>query len=188
MTNMVVSQDGTRIAYDVLGDGPAVILVEGATGYRASGFSPALAGLLASHFKVFSYDRRGRGESTDTQPFAVQREIEDIEALIEAAGGSAYVYGMSSGACLALEAAVALGDKIKKLAIYEPPYNSDEGAQAPWMSLSAGVGQPDRSKIAEATRWRCSCGLVGAPDEMIQGMRQGPEWAKLEGDRPDACL
>lgn len=183
MSNSVTSKDGTYIAYDVVGDGPAVILVEGATGYRGSGFSPALAGLLAPHFRVFSYDRRGRGESTDTLPFAVQREIEDLEALIEAAGGSAFVYGMSSGACLALEAAMALGDKIKKLALYEPPYNSDEAAQAPWRAYRqelAGLLEHDRRGDAVALFMR----LVGVPDGMIDGMRHGPEWAKLEAIAP----
>jgi pimeloyl-ACP methyl ester carboxylesterase len=78
---------------------------------------------------VFTYDRRGRGDSGDTQPYAVEREIEDLEALINEAGGSAFVYGVSSGAALAMEAAIQLGDRIKKLAMYEPPYDSDEAAR-----------------------------------------------------------
>src|SRR5438309_8963870 len=103
--NTVTSKDGTKIAYDKTGHGPAVIHVAGAMGRRSFGF-PDHARLLESHFTVYTYDRRGRGESTDTQPFAVEREVEDIEALINEAGDSAYLYGISSGACLVLEAAI----------------------------------------------------------------------------------
>ena len=88
-----------------------------------------LAPLMAEHFTVYHYDRRGRGDSTDTQPFAVEREIEDIEALINEAGGSAFLFGISSGAALALEATIKLGDRVKKLALYEAPYNDPEAAR-----------------------------------------------------------
>ncbi len=101
----VISQDGTAIAYDQVGQGPAVILVAGAFSYRKYPGSVQLADLLAKHFTVFNYDRRGRGDSGDTKAYAVEREIEDIQALIDAAGGSAYVWGLSSGALLALKAA-----------------------------------------------------------------------------------
>src|SRR6478736_3974017 len=95
----VTSKDGTTIAFDESGHGPAIILVGGAIQHRAMDPQTAhLAALLAPHFTVFHYDRRGRGDSTDTQPYAVEREIEDIEALINAAGGSAFVSGISSGA------------------------------------------------------------------------------------------
>jgi pimeloyl-ACP methyl ester carboxylesterase len=120
----VTSRDGTKIAYDKVGRGPAVILVAGALATREA-WTPH-AQLLASDFTVYSYDRRGRGDSTDTKPYFAKNEVEDIEALIDAAGGTAYVYGQSSGAALALEAAVGLGDKIEKLAIYEAPYDSSE--------------------------------------------------------------
>ncbi len=100
----VTSKDGTTIAYDQVGNGPAVILVDGALCYRASGPSGPLAALLAPHFTVFTYDRRGRGDSTDTLPYGVEREVEDLEALLKAAGGSAFVYGISSGAALFLRA------------------------------------------------------------------------------------
>src|SRR5512145_2120721 len=117
----VISKDGTRIAFDQSGQGPVVIFVDGALQYRAFDQGMAqLADLLAQHFTVIHYDRRGRGDSTDTQPYAIQREIEDIEALIDEAGGSAYLYGISSGASLAMEAAIELPRKIKKLALYEP--------------------------------------------------------------------
>ena len=133
------SRDGTRIAYDTWGKGPAVIVVGGALSDRAG--SSELAQLLAPHFTVYSYDRRGRGDSTDTKPYSVKREIEDLEALIDKAGGSAYVYGKSSGAALALQAAAALGDKIKKLAIYEPPYSDGQGAAKEWKEFRAKLDE-----------------------------------------------
>src|SRR5438270_2693033 len=117
----VSSKDGTTIAFDEQGDGPALVLVDGAMGTRSSGSKPELARLLAQHFTVFTYDRRGRGDSGDTKPYTVEREIEDIEALIQEAGGSTLVYGVSSGAALALEAANRLKG-IKKLALYEIPF------------------------------------------------------------------
>src|SRR3954464_7446864 len=101
----VISKDGTAIAYERTGSGPALILVDGALCSRQFGPSPALAKLLAPKFTVFSYDRRGRGDSGDTKPYAKAREVEDLEALVDAAGGSAYVLGLSSGGALALEAA-----------------------------------------------------------------------------------
>ena len=111
----VISKDGTEIAYDKVGSGPAVILVDGALAVRASGTS--LAELLAPNFRVYYYDRRGRGDSTDTNPYFLEKEVEDLEALIDVAGGSVYLYGSSSGGALALETAIRLGDKIKKLAV-----------------------------------------------------------------------
>src|ERR1043165_7494310 len=108
----VISNDGTEIAYDQRGQGPAVILVDGALCYRSFGPMPRLAELLAPHFTVYNYDRRGRGDSGDTQPYALEREIEDIEALIQEAGGSAFVFGSSSGGALGFEATLKLGDQI----------------------------------------------------------------------------
>src|SRR6266498_3512363 len=121
----VTSRDGTTIAFDQLGEGRTLILVGGAFEQRALDTETAkLAALplLAQQFTVFHYDRRGRGDSTDTQPYAIEREIEDLEALIDEAGGEAFVFGISSGAALAFEAALALGGKVKKLAMYEAPY------------------------------------------------------------------
>jgi pimeloyl-ACP methyl ester carboxylesterase len=99
---------------------------------RSSGSTPELAGLLSAHFTVYSYDRRGRGDSGDTQPYAVEREIEDLATVIDAAGGTAFLYGHSSGGCLALEAEVALGGHVRNLAMYEPPYNDDPAARQAW--------------------------------------------------------
>jgi pimeloyl-ACP methyl ester carboxylesterase len=126
---MTRSRDGTRIAFTRLGSGPAVILVDGAFCYRENGPAPDLAPLLSQQFTVFAYDRRGRGESGDTAPYAIDREVEDLQALVSEAGGSAFVVGVSSGAGLALQAA-ASGLTISKLALYEPPY-VDSGGRSP---------------------------------------------------------
>ena len=179
----VRSKDGTRIAFDKLGDGPAVILVDGAMGTRSSGSKPELAKLLAQHFTVYSYDRRGRGDSGDTQPYAVDREIEDIDALIDAAGGSACLHGHSSGGCLALEAAVKLGDRVKKLAIYEAPYNDDPDAQKAWAAYIKNLTE------ALATNRRGDAvalfmAYVGMPAAQIEGMRHAPFWAGMEAIAP----
>jgi len=115
----VLSKDGTAIAFDRIGAGPAVILIDGALCYRGMGQSGKLANLMAKRFTVFTYDRRGRGASSDTAPYAVEREVEDIEALLSEAGGTASVWGVSSGAVLALEAANLLKG-IKKLALLVP--------------------------------------------------------------------
>jgi pimeloyl-ACP methyl ester carboxylesterase len=126
----VRSKDGTAIAYDKVGSGPALILVDGALCSRGFGPMPKLSALLAKHFTVYLYDRRGRGESGDTQPYSRQREVEDLAALIELAGGSPYVApcvaGLSSGAALALEAAAG-GLAIKKVAAFEPPFIAAAG-------------------------------------------------------------
>src|SRR5215218_2186490 len=121
--NIETSTDGTTIAFDQVGDGPPVILVCGGSTDRMA--NAPLANLLAEHFTVFNYDRRGRGDSGDTAPYAVEREVEDLDTVIAAAGGSAFVYGTSSGAALALEAA-ASGLAITKLAMWEPPFSPDD--------------------------------------------------------------
>jgi pimeloyl-ACP methyl ester carboxylesterase len=137
----LTSKDGTTISVRQTGQEPVIVLVDGAMQYSAFDQSQGqLAKLLAEHFTVIQYDRRGRGESTDTLPYAVAREIEDIEALIDEAGGSAFVYGISSGAALAMEAAIALPDKTQKLAVYEPPYNDDATAQQAWQNFTKELG------------------------------------------------
>jgi pimeloyl-ACP methyl ester carboxylesterase len=124
-----ISKDGTAIAYERSGQGPALILVDGALCSRAFGPMPKLAPLLARHFTVYVYDRRGRGESGDTLPYAKEREVEDIAALIQEAGGSASLVGLSSGGALALEAA-ASGLHIRKVVAYEPPFVGDNGRRS----------------------------------------------------------
>jgi pimeloyl-ACP methyl ester carboxylesterase len=117
----ITSKDGTQIAYDKTGRGPALILVNGAFGYRDNGNTRELATLLADHFTVYDYDRRGRGESTDQQPYSVEREIEDLNALAEACGETPSVCGFSSGCGVVLRT-MNQGRTFKKIALYEPPY------------------------------------------------------------------
>jgi pimeloyl-ACP methyl ester carboxylesterase len=179
----VTSRDGTTIAYDVLGDGPAVILVDGALGFRAFGGSPQLAGLLAPACTAYCYDRRGRGDSSDTQPYALQREIEDIEALIEAAGGRAALYGISSGGALALEAAASLGGRVDSLAVYEIPYDSTEQGMAAWLGYRSTLAEC----LAAGRRGDAVVAfmkLVGAGTEGVERMRAAPVWPTFEAVAP----
>jgi pimeloyl-ACP methyl ester carboxylesterase len=181
--NKVTSIDGTQIAYETKGAGPAVILVDGALCYRSFGPMTHLAELLSPHFKVYIYDRRGRGESGNSRAYAVDREVEDIDALIQAAGGSAFVFGTSSGACLALEAAIKLGGKIAKLAMFEPPYNSEDTALQAWWEYRKQL-----SELLAAGRNGEAVVLfmqfVGTPTEAIEGMRQSPVWPMFEAVAP----
>ncbi len=182
--NQVISKDGTGIAFDRLGEGPALILVGGAFQHRAIDPRTAqLAALLAQHFTAFHYDRRGRGDSSDTQPYTVEREVEDLDALIKEAGGSAFVFGMSSGGVLALEAAKR-GLAITKLALYETPFNSGDeharqAAENYTRQLTALLSEGRRGDaVALAmTTW-------GAPPEAIAGMRQTPIWPLFESVAP----
>ncbi len=179
----VISKDGTEIAYEKSGKGPALILVDGALCYRSFGPMRELAKLLSPHFTVYTYDRRGRGESTNSQPFAVEHEVEDIDALIHEAGGSAFVYGISSGGCLALEAAAKLGNKIEKLAIYEAPYNSDESTRKQWkeyrrqLADTLAANRPGDAVVLFMN-------LVSTPTEMVEGMRNSPMWPMFESVAP----
>ena len=124
----VTSKDGTTLAFDRLGQGPPVVLVCGGSVDRMA--DAAIAQELSSDFTVLNYDRRGRGDSGDTLPYAIEREVEDIEAVIGAAGGSAHLWGSSSGAVLAL-IATASGAPVTKLALWEPPFILDENARPP---------------------------------------------------------
>ena len=177
--NKLTSSDGTTIAYDRVGSGPAVILVDGALCYRASGPSGPLAERLAEHFTVYTYDRRGRGDSGDTQPYAVEREVDDLESLVKEAGGSASVYGISSGAALALEAANR-GLPIEKLALYEAPFIVD-GTHTPrpddYLATMDGLIAADRRGDAVKLFMR----TVGVPAIFITLMRIMPAWSKLKG-------
>ena len=182
----VTSKDGTAIAFDQSGKGPALILVGGMFEQRAMDSETAqLAALplLAQHFTVFHYDRRGRGDSTDTQPYAVEREIEDIEALINEADGSAFVFGISSGAALAFEAALALGGKVKKLAMYEAPYNDEDNARKAWKEFRKQL----KEVLAAGRRGDAVAlfmTLLGVPADQIEGMRQHPMWPMWEAVAP----
>ncbi len=177
----VESKDGTSIAYERVGAGPAVVIVDGALSTRGS--KADLAILLGERFTVFRYDRRGRGDSGDTQPYAVDREIEDIDALIDAAGGSAFLYGHSSGGCLALDATVELGAKVGKLAMYEAPYNDDPAAQKAWGEYLTSLTELLASDL-RGDAVALFMALVGTPAAQIEGMRQAPFWAGLEAIAP----
>jgi pimeloyl-ACP methyl ester carboxylesterase len=173
----VRSADGTRIAFERSGDGPPLILAEAALHYRDFSSFGGLAPLLAEEFTVYAYDRRGRGESTDTPPYAPEREVEDLAALIAEAGGSAHLYGYSSGALLALHAA-AHGLSIGRLALLEPPLQ-DDGAEPPDSDLTAELAElvaSGRNGDAIEHFHRS----IGVPAEFVADMRSTPEWAKME--------
>jgi pimeloyl-ACP methyl ester carboxylesterase len=175
-TGRVVSNDGTVIAYDQVGRGPPVILVVGALCSRTLGPSVKLAPLLARELTVFAYDRRGRGASGDHAPYAVEREIEDLRALLDMAGGSAGVFGHSSGAVLALEAA-AHGLPITKLALYEAPLILDRSrasADEDWAQIDAFIAEGRR---ADAVKVFLKC--VGVPAFAIAVMRWLPVWSQV---------
>jgi pimeloyl-ACP methyl ester carboxylesterase len=172
----LTSRDGTTIAFDRVGQGEPVIIVEGA--FCDRGTSAPLAAALASRFTVFSYDRRGRGDSGDTLPWSVEREVEDLEALIAEAGGSAFVYGMSSGAALGMEAA-ARGVAVRKLALYEPPLSPDgnrerSGDLVGTLSRLVAAGRRADAVSHFMTK------AVAIPEEVVGQIRNSPMWAGLE--------
>jgi pimeloyl-ACP methyl ester carboxylesterase len=173
----VRSQDGTTIAFERAGDGPSVILVGGALASGVRDFPPfvELARLLESRFTVYRFDRRGRGDSGDTQLYAVEREVQDLEALIADAGGEAAVYGFSSGAVLAVEAA-ARRSGITKLALLEPPLPSGAGAADDELAQTAEMIRTGRRGDAVAS----FLAGVGLPPEAVEGMKRSPEWPGLE--------
>jgi pimeloyl-ACP methyl ester carboxylesterase len=178
----VISKDGTTIAYERRGSGPALIVVDGALCSRAFGPSAKLAAALSDSFSVYTYDRRGRGQSSDTLPYSPAREVEDLQALIEAAGRSAAVLGLSSGAALALEAAAA-GSSITRVLAYEPPYVHDTGE---------GGGDHEarlQEHLAAGRRGAAVAyfmnDMVGAPRAIVFVMQLLPWiWRKLEAAAP----
>jgi pimeloyl-ACP methyl ester carboxylesterase len=171
----LTSTDGTTIAYQRSGGGPALILVVGAFCDRSS--TAGLTPLLASDFTVYEYDRRGRGSSGDSPDYSVDREVDDLSALISEAGGSAFVYGHSSGAALALEAA-ARGVPITGLVAYEPPYSALDDGTGGSTELLEGV----RARIAAGDRdGAASLFLqgVGTPADVLPMIRQSPGWPRM---------
>ncbi|NUP76981.1 MAG: alpha/beta fold hydrolase [Nonomuraea sp.] len=174
--NTVTSSDGTRIAFEQAGEGPAVVLVDGAMCYRGAGPNTPLAAELARSFTVCTYDRRGRGESGDGAAFAVEREVEDLAAVIGRAGGDVRVFGHSSGAVLALEAALA-GVPIARLALFEPPPLGEESGLSD--ELDKLVREGRRGEAVEAFQL-----AVGIPPEMVAGMRESPFRPALEAIAP----
>ncbi|WTL50635.1 alpha/beta fold hydrolase [Streptomyces sp. NBC_01497] len=169
------SGDGTVIAYRRAGSGRPVILVGGSFGTART--SAPLAGLLAADFRVITYDRRGRGHSGDTAPYAVEREIEDIAALLAAAGGSASLFGVSSGAALVLRAAAA-GLPITQIAVYEPPYRADpaEVADRPAYSRRLAALLADGSRAEAIGQVLTGVGVTAAE---IEDLRHTDDWPSL---------
>jgi len=183
--NTVVSKDGTHIAYSKQGEGPVIILVDGAMGYQGFGPMVGLAPLLAKEFTVIHYDRRGRGKSGDTQPYSPAREIEDLETIIEAEGGKAAVFGSSSGAVFSAMAASHLGkDRITKLTLHEPSFILD-GSHAP---VPSNYLDSLRQMLKEGRRGDMVAlfmtDAVGMPAEMVEGMKHAPFWTTMEAVAP----
>jgi pimeloyl-ACP methyl ester carboxylesterase len=182
MTEKVRSADGTEIAYEVTGDGPPLILVDGALCFRGQGPCGPLAKELASSFTVYTYDRRGRGESGNAAEYSPDREIDDLSALIKQAGGSAFVAGVSSGAVLALEAANR-GLAIPRLALYEAPFIVDASREPARPDLLPEL----RRLVAEDRRAdavRLFMRTVGLPGFVIALMRFMPAWKTLKQVAP----
>lgn len=172
----VTSVDGTTIAFERSGQGPALVLVDGACCHRAFGPLRTLAASLSADFTVHTYDRRGRGESGDTAPYDPVCEVEDLAAIIEVAGGSAALYGVSSGALLALQAAADCGITIPRLALFEPPIgdgaDADDDTAAAIDQLLAEGRRGDAVEHFQTA--------IGVPAEVVAGMRQEPSWSELE--------
>jgi hypothetical protein len=167
----VRSSDGTEIAFDRLGRGRPIVLVCGASTDRR--VHASLAEQLAANHMVLNYDRRGRGDSGDTLPFAVEREFEDLSAVIAAAGEAATVFGSSSGAILALGAATT-GLPISRLVLWEPPFMVEGwGAYVSSLGKALAAGRRGDAVAAFMTQ-------VGLPEEQIAGVRRSPMWPGLE--------
>jgi pimeloyl-ACP methyl ester carboxylesterase len=180
MTDTLRSADGTTIAFDVYGDGPPLILAGGAFQHRAIDPQTAeLAERLGARFTVFHYDRRGRGDSTDTLPWAVEREVEDLAALVERAGGEAMAYGMSSGSGIVIEAA-GRGVPLTRLAVYEPPVSTggdEDGELAAELAALVAEGRNDDA----VARFLSTAGM---DDAAIEGFKQAPIWPAFSGVAP----
>jgi pimeloyl-ACP methyl ester carboxylesterase len=172
----VISRDGTTLAYDRLGDGPPVVLVSGGSVDRTS--NAGLAEQLADTHRVYNYDRRGRGDSGDTPPYAIEREVEDIAAVLEVAGGSAHLYGSSSGGGLAMHAAAA-GLPVRRLALWEPPYNVNGRPDLPADTASVYRELVEAGRRGDAAEYFMAK-VVGMPPEFVAQARQAPWWAQQE--------
>jgi pimeloyl-ACP methyl ester carboxylesterase len=172
----VTSRDGTSIDVEVTGDGSPVVLVTGGSVDRNANIG--LAGELSRSFTVFNYDRRGRGESTDTPPYAVEREIEDIDAVIAEAGGSAHLHGFSSGAALAMYAASS-GLSVMKLSLWEPPFILDEDKRPPTDQVERYEEMIVEGRRGDAVEYFMTK-VIGMPAEMVSGMRTQPWWPGQE--------
>lgn len=176
---IATSKDGTELAYDVSGDGPVLVYITGATCFRR--FRPIVADVevFATKFTVYSYDRRGRGDSGNELPYAIEREVDDIEAVVDAAGGRAILYGHSSGAALALEAAVRMPDKIDRVVVYDAPYVHDEAERASYAEL----GEKVRALLGEAKNARALKAFlrgIGMPGAFVALLPLFPGWKTMK--------
>jgi pimeloyl-ACP methyl ester carboxylesterase len=173
-----MSADGTPIALERIGDGPAVVVIGGALSSRAA--AEPLARLLADDFTVLAYDRRGRGDSGDTPPYDVRREVEDLDAVIGTVGGDASVFGHSSGAVLALEAVLVRGPRIRMLALYEPPFIVDDSRPPlPDDYVERLEELVDEGRRGDAVEYFMVSG-PGVPPEAVAQMREAPMWPEME--------
>lgn len=175
--------DGTTIAYERRGEGPPLVIVDGALCSRAFGPSGPQAARLADHFTVYTYDRRGRGESGDTQPYAIEREIEDLAAVIGAAGGQAFVYGISVGAALALRAAATLGPAlIPRLALCEPPYSVGAEEREAFRKERQHIN----GLLATGQRETAVATFLSEimPPPILDALRASPDWTLLQAHAP----
>jgi pimeloyl-ACP methyl ester carboxylesterase len=173
----VTSSDGTSIACEQVGTGPAIVIVAGVFNLRSIGSD--LAAELASDHTVVTYDRRARGDSTDTRPYAIEREVDDLDAVIASVGGRAAVFGFSSGAILALKAA-ADGSPISRLFLYEPPFSFSSGQHVPPADLPAILqAMLDDGRPGDVVATHQLQG-IGLPKAMVDGLRHSPIWAGLE--------
>ncbi|GKU80079.1 alpha/beta fold hydrolase [Paenibacillus sp. L3-i20] len=175
----IISKDGTEIAYEKQGNGPAVVLVASALADHMG--ASQLAEHLAKNFTVYNYDRRGRGNSSNTLPYDVGREVEDIEAIINEAGGEVSLFGSSSGAVLALEAASKLGNKVTKLFMYEPPFIiNDSRPPVPADYVQHLNNLIEAGKRSEAVEY-FMIAAAGVPAEFVEYMKMDPSWQAMEG-------
>ncbi|WP_245713374.1 alpha/beta fold hydrolase [Nocardia rhamnosiphila] len=173
----VTSADGTTIAYEKTGSGPAIIVIsnvaEDHTGVAG------LAKALSEHFTVIAFDRRGRGASGDPQPYDPARELDDIAALIDVAGGSAALTSGSGGCAIALDAASALGDRVTGLYLYEPPFIVDHSrSPAPADYVEYVEGLVAAGKRSEAVEYVMT-EMIGVPADYLEPMKQDPSWADM---------
>ncbi|MGN6127854.1 MAG: alpha/beta fold hydrolase [Humibacter sp.] len=182
------SADGTAIAYETHGDGPGVILIDGAMCFRDAGPMRPICTQLDEDFTVLMYDRRGRGQSADTLPHSVDRELDDLDVLLrtltEAAGSASppALVGISSGGALALRAAARFGDRVRSVVVYEPPFMPDDlldGARDYTDALGKALASGDHD-----TAVALFLGRVGMPEQAIAGMRQSPGWQGMTGIAP----
>ncbi|MFC6010878.1 alpha/beta fold hydrolase [Nocardia lasii] len=180
---IAVSRDGTELTYDVAGTGPALVYITGATCFRR--FRPIVADVkvFAGEFAVYSYDRRGRGDSGDTAPYSVTREVEDVEAVIDAAGGRAILYGHSSGAALALEAAARMPEKVERVVIYDASYVADDAERVSYAELAATV----RARLSAGQNSRALTVFlrgIGMPGAFVALLPMVPGWKSMKALAP----